>query len=170
MDKLQQEQQALLEYFDEEFGVVTLSDAQDIVHRFFVSDEKIQCPCCSQTVKRYKYKLHATLAAGLVDLVLKFGERNDWIHASEIAHGNNIGKAAHWGMIESKPNDDPKKKSSGLWRPTDHGAEFVLNTSHRVPSHVFLFNATIYGWSETTTNINEALGNRFDYQELMSEL
>jgi hypothetical protein len=170
MDKLQSEQQALLEHYEEEFGdVVTLADAQVVVHNHYTDKEGILCPCCSQQVRLYKYKLHSTLAAGLVDLVLKFGERDDWIHASEIAHGNNIGKAAHWGMIETKPNTDPTKRTSGLWKPTHHGANFVLDTSIRVPSHAFLFNAILIGWTDTTTNITEALGNRFDYQEMMDD-
>ena len=54
-----------------------------------------------------------------------------------------------------------------LYRPTLKGGKFVRNKI-TVPSHVILLRNEVIGWSETHINIEEALGEHFNYYELMN--
>ena len=51
--------------------------------------------------------------------------------------------------------------------PTSLGVQFV-ECSLKVPSHVHLYDNSVVGWSDKMVTVVEALGKRFDYQELMS--
>lgn len=53
-----------------------------------------------------------------------------------------------------------------MWKPTKKGIQFVENMI-QLPSHVFIFNNIVYGFSSTMTTIEESLGEKFDYTELM---
>ena len=64
-------------------------------------------------------------------------------------------------------HDDVKKKTSGLWRPTLAGLDFVDNKI-MVPSYCKLYNNKEYGFSPETINIIDALGKKFDYNELIN--
>jgi len=76
-------------------------------------------------------------------------------------------KLSYWGLIEGKPNeDDDTKRDSGFWRITPLGIDFV-NGKCSTCRHVFLYNKKRYGSSDETTTIKEALGDKFDYAELM---
>lgn len=131
------------------------------------------CPCCGQFVRIYKRKLNSIMAAFLIWLVRRdraSGESWQDIKAAPDnirSFGGDYAKLAHWGLVANKPNNDPSRRSSGLWRPTPKGVDFAL--AHRpVPSHVHLYNNEVIGFSERQVSIVEALGARFDYQELMS--
>ena len=75
-------------------------------------------------------------------------------------------KAAHWGLIEQKKNDDPAKRCSGLWRATARGKNFAHGLE-LIPTHVYLFDNKVVGFEGEETTIQRALGNRFNYEELM---
>ena len=100
------------------------------------------------------------------------GERPSvWTERHRYAPGvHNIFRhgAAHWGLAENKPNeDDPSKKHTGFWRITRRGRRFVQGRI-RIPSHVYLYDNERWGMTtETKVNIEDALGEPFDYQELM---
>lgn len=66
------------------------------------------------------------------------------------------------------PNDDPKKKASGFWRITDKGKQFADGII-KVQSRILVYNNTFQGFSDKSEliGIKEALGNKFDYSELM---
>ena len=71
-------------------------------------------------------------------------------------------------MKNPKENENPKIKSHGLWRITDKGISFVLNTSH-VCEKVKLYNNQAWGFDGSLINIKQALGNKFDYSELIND-
>jgi hypothetical protein len=82
--------------------------------------------------------------------------------------GGTLATLRHWKLIEQQeqPDGERSKKASGFWRPTELGVNFVRRMA-RVPSHVVLYNNEVEGFTETTTDIEEALGKHFDYAELM---
>ncbi len=81
--------------------------------------------------------------------------------------GGDYAKLRHWGLAELKPNDDdPSKKDSGLWRPTEKGRRFAYRQI-RVPRYVYLYKNKVMGFSEETISIEEALKVSFDYDDLM---
>lgn len=133
------------------------------------------CPCCGQVCKVYKRHINSPMARFLIWLVRSYEELPRWIHLKQFPMiqnrrgGGDYGKLVHWGLIEQKPNhDEPDKRTSGEWRPTPKGIEFV----HRrisVPDAVFLYDNIRQGFSDIKIDIDFALGQEFSYQELMSK-
>ena len=155
-------------------GVDTLQDAKERL--FSELGAGTTCPCCGQYARLYKRKLNRTMAKGLVWLVRASGPGGlAWVDYGAIGPrwlqktGGTLATLEHWGLIEAKPNrTDPAKRCSGIWRPRAEGVRFVKGEV-RVPAKVHLYNNAIMGWSKETVNIEEALGEPFDYQEMMNE-
>lgn len=142
-------------------------------------EQGVDCPCCGQHVQLYDYKLFATSARALILLYRLTKERPDeYFHISEYAEADRgKSRAPHfaelrfWGLISKQSNTDPAKKSSGYWKITTKGKEFVDGTI-TVPSRILVYNNRFKGFSDKSTDIdiNEALGNKFNFAELMGRL
>jgi hypothetical protein len=141
-------------------------------------EKGLRCPCCGQWVQRYAYSLHSGMARVLIlvyhaDKINLMEGGDGWIHVENylVDVGVKIkgvhGKLRHWGLLEQKPNDDPKKHDSGIWRITDKGRQFVEGTI-LVPKKVLMYNERFLGFDGEDISIRQALGKRFDYTELMN--
>ena len=75
----------------------------------------------------------------------------------------------HWELIEEvkeeKPDGNPR---GGFYKITEAGIDFV-DKNFFVPKYVFLYNNTVQGFSVEKISIIDALGDKFNYDELMSE-
>lgn len=136
--------------------------------------EGITCPCCGQLCKLYRRSLNSGMTRSLIWLV-RYQEWSgeEWIdvpkHAPRyVLASREMGKLVHWGLAEDKPNDDDRQRTSGMWRPTKKGIAWVY-MEVTVPSHVLLYNNQLYGFSGQPVNVQEALGQRFDYETLMHD-
>jgi hypothetical protein len=145
----------------------------------YVNTGKIQgvyCPCCHQYVKLYRRKLNASMAMALLYIYLEhFKTAEDWIHVEELLI-KRIFKSSHdwalmrfWKLIEQDEAAEEHKKTNGKWRITDRGMAFVNDTRVRIPKSILICNNKFEGFSEDDTNIREALGEEFDYEELMNQ-
>lgn len=150
-----------------------LREAQQFVVARRDSRDGVICPCCEQRAQLYRRKFSAAMARGLIWLYGQGADRR-WIHVSERAprwvlqFGGYFALMRHWGLIEQQTYEDTDKRTSGCWRITPLGVEFVLKR-RTIPSHVHLYANRVVGWSETGMNIGDALGARYDYAELMGE-
>lgn len=149
----------------------TVNEMRDELFEKLGNGEQLPCPVCSQNCKLYKRKLNAMQAVFLCWLVNRFRDNGGcWINVPKEYKrniGGEYGKLAHWELIELKPNDDdPSKRTSGLWRPTLKGIDFV-NEVQTVPKYIYLYNNLLHKVSKEQTTIREALGDKFDYEELM---
>jgi hypothetical protein len=113
------------------------------------------------------------MAATLVWVVKEYERTGDWVYVQQnapryVIRSNEIGKLVHWKLVVQKPNEDPTKRCSGLWRPTKKGRSFVYQKIS-VPSHVYLYNNQLEGFTDKLVDVVGALGKRFNYAELMSE-
>lgn len=150
----------------------TLSEAIEYVDNNL--EKGIECPCCGQYCRLYKRKLNATMAVGLVRMYLEYKtDPREWLHLPTMAKkyheimSREWAMTRWWGLSEEKPNpDDPKKRCSGYWRLTQKGTLFVVSLV-TIPKHVYLFNNSLFAVSDEVTTIEEALGDRFNYAELM---
>ena len=130
-----------------------------------------ECPCCGASNKVYKRKLSSTMTATMC-AISTIGEEGEWVHLSSVPrrliHGGEVAQLQHWKLLEQKRNDNTRKRRSGMWRLTPKGYAFVRRKL-RVPSHAFVCapGDRLLGWEITTTGVVEALGNHFDYEELM---
>lgn len=137
-------------------------------------DKGILCPCCNQFVKKYKRKLHHSMALTLIYLCRYDRRAYNWIDVKDFLRQYKLKNThdwtllKHWGLIHEKPKDETSKtRTSGYWKITEKGYLFMENKI-RVPERIILLNNDFLGYSENTTDIKEALGNYFNYEELMN--
>lgn len=135
-------------------------------------EQGTECPCCGQFVKRYRRTITASMAHSLI--VFSESEIGEWVHAQKFFHskgymyagGGDFPKLRHWDLIEKKQGKgDDGNPSNGMYRITAGGRLFVDGET-RISKHVFLYNQKILRRSEETVSIQEALGNKFDYNEV----
>lgn len=152
----------------------TLAQARAYLKQGATSSEGVGCPCCGRLAKVYKRKLHTEMALFLIGLVKKYKKTRDWINVRDVIPGGDKSAKAssdgaylvHWRLIEPQPKPEGGKRQ-GFYRPTDRGIQFA-EKKIRVPSHVALFDNKVVGWNDKLVYIDEALGDKFDYEELMS--
>ena len=150
----------------------TIQQAKDFLAENF--DEGEDCPCCGQMVKRYKYNLFATSAMALIDLYKLEKETGVFFHhISKFAEARKgRARASHfaelrfWGLAHPMDKKTATENSSGMWRMTDLGRAFVERRTG-VPKSVMVFNNKFQGLTGEIINIKQALGNKFDYEEVM---
>jgi 5-methylcytosine-specific restriction protein A len=145
----------------------------DLHARFKDGDMHI-CPVCDKKCKIYKRKLNSQMAIFLIKMVRESGVAREWVDVRDILNSSAGGKNSsdgtylrHWGLIEGMPSEeDGSSSNSGVWRPTDRGIAFA-ERSVTVLKHVYLYNNRRLGFGDEQTDIIEALGAKFDYEELM---
>lgn len=129
------------------------------------------CPTCGRHAQIYRRKFHSSMALQLIQLH-RLGGAKDYIHASKlimpgVTGSGDFSKAKYWGLIHPKPaTDEEPGKASGMWILSDAGEQFVRGTL-RIPSEVLVFDDRVEGQSAETISIQEALGSKFNYHELM---
>ena len=76
---------------------------------------------------------------------------------------------AKWGLAETlNASEGDAGRTSGAWLPTKLGMDFVL-CGVKVPKHLYIYNNQVVAASEERCDVIEALGNDFDYAELMAK-
>ena len=126
----------------------------------------VECPCCGQFAKEYRRKLNSAMALYLIRLCKLTG---GYHHISEIGlvtGGGDFAKLKYYGFIEEEINENTAKRTSGVWKLTPEGRAFARNES-TVTSHFRIYNSKLLGFSGEQINIIDALGQRFNYEELM---
>lgn len=125
------------------------------------------CPVCGQFVKVYQRKIYANVARQLIQIYRLGGDERRFVHVKELNDAREFQVSQHWGLVEAKPNeDDPSKRTLGYWRLTERGLDFVLRRT-TVEKYVFIKNNRVLGCSKEVVGIDEALGAKFNYEELM---
>jgi len=152
------------------FNALKLEKAQLLMAEEMV-DEGTHCPCCGRWSKVNGRPFNSTMARGLIWLARKAGAERRWVDIPKeaprwLVKSNQISITAHWGFVEAKESTDPKKKTTGLWRPTPRGVGFAKGRI-KVRQRVHTFNNQVVGWSGPEVDVKEALGKNFDYAEVM---
>jgi len=127
-----------------------------------------RCPACDRLVKSYRRAMNADMARFLILLCREYlaNPPGTFVDIRTISvRGGDYAKLTHWGLVEQAHNDDPAKRSSGLWRPTPRGLAFAQGTATE-PGHVVLLDNQVQGFTEDRVNIWEALGTHFDFEAL----
>jgi len=136
-------------------------------------DKGAHCEICAQYVRMYKKRLSSTAVLMMIRLYwLEENTSEPYHHLNDLMRGFSISgcgdfaTSRFWGLVKEMPNDDPKKKASGMWSLTENGKKFV-NKEVRVKSHAKIYNAKCYGLVGDYIDVKEALKKKFDYEELM---
>lgn len=123
----------------------------------------VTCPACEQFAKAYPRTLSSIMAYGLTQLWKLGGE--DYHHVPSIPRERGeTAKLVHWGLVESDP-----ERRRGWWRVTPKGVAF-LKEEIAVPRRVLLYNRQFVGWDGGDWRIKDALGTKFDYDEIMAPI
>lgn len=134
------------------------------------TDKPQTCPCCDQTVKLYKRTINSTTAYDLIHFEKRVAD-GEYMHIKHIntsaAGGGDFAKLRLWGLIEEKFNESTGKRSSGYWRITQKGRDFV-NAKVMVRKYALIYNGKFLGFDGGMVTIKDSLGKHFDYAELMS--
>lgn len=157
----------------------TIKQAKEFLRANF--SKGCKCPACGQRVMLYKRKINSGMALFLIGLYRLDKRQQDSVPGmisreffsnKQIMKEMNINTSSldysvlrHFGLIEPRVSEDGKK-DSGYWKITHLGFMFVKHGKEH-PKYVFLFNNKRQGFSEEKTTINQALGDKFDFQELM---
>jgi hypothetical protein len=151
------------------------------------AEQGIECPCCGQFVKLYRRKFNCAMARVLLSIYRwtekKLAETSDfgaeWLHVPGhlLKHKlprSDEAKMTLWGLLESMQGErQDGSRRNGYYRITDLGKRFARNEV-RLPKYVWIYNQRPFGFSDgkvrpnETISIIEALGESFDYRELMS--
>jgi hypothetical protein len=84
----------------------------------------------------------------------------DW-HVGALTKEREETKLAFWGLVELDP------KVRGLRRVTQHG-ESWLRGQTRVPKYAYAYDGACLAHAGEEITVKDALGKKFDYDELMS--
>ena len=130
--------------------------------------EGVECPCCGQLAKVYRRKLYSSMAYALITIYGAKGDGEGWLHVpsllngkGSVSRGGDFAKLVYWGLLE------PHKEGKGYYRITARGRDFV-ECRCAVPAAVFVFDGELLNHDvEQMVTINEALGTKFNYEELM---
>lgn len=124
------------------------------------------CPACGNYVRIWRRSMISTNAADLIRLVRLYDGRP--LHVREFSQQRNGNFAAlvYWGLILPSESTDEKKRRSGYWRPTPRGKEWARGEM-KVPRYILTRDGHLHGYEGPFINVVEALGRRFDYQELL---
>lgn len=132
----------------------------------------VACPCCGQFVKLYRRTLYDRMAFGLIRLYgLSGGIPGKPFHVREIyndEHPGDFAKLAYWDLIEEQIRPGTNKKSSGEWVLTEQGRAFVEGGT--VSKAVYIYNNLLYRTDPEQIKIKQALGEKYDYAELMNSI
>lgn len=133
------------------------------------------CPACTQHYQEYKRFFTGGMARSLIWL-LHVSEKfdDDYIHVErkappEILNVRSWDKIEAWGCVIRAPNDDDSKRCSGLWKITDKGRAFAQGRI-QVWEHGWFLMGKPQAWSIERRTVREALGKKFNYEELMNPI
>jgi hypothetical protein len=153
----------------------TLKEAQQELRENW--EQGINCECCGQYVKLYRRRYNKTMAYGLIILYRlhqqhgfdKWFKMNEEITKLNIPSSNiEYSKNGYWDLMEQRGNSETTKKTSGLWRITNKGIDFLLGHI-QIEAILWIFNNKARRKSIEKISYKDALDVKFNYEKLMNE-
>lgn len=147
--------------------VTTLAEAKKILRDNWESG--VDCPCCGQRVKKYRRNLTTSMMLGLIDLYKKAdGTVTKGVHIKDIHHvnGGEFAQMKRWGLIDDEFYDGSEKRTSGMWHLTYQGKLFAEGKDV-APAYVYTYNGKTIEVAPRQVSIRQAIGKKFNYQEMM---
>jgi len=146
------------------WGDMTLSEAREWQRRH--AEEGERCLCCTQMVKIYKRKLHATMAVTAIKLYRAGGE-HEYIHGPSLpGDTHEISQLSWWRLADEELTRREDGGRAGYWRLTPVGVDFILGRC-TIRKYARVYDGRCLGLHGEPVTIYDALGDRFDYGELM---
>lgn len=134
-------------------------------------DEGARCPCCGQHAKVYKRSIHASMAVGLLHMYRAGPAHHPYSlreHVPASLGRGDVAKLRYWGLLVPAELPTHGSRREGDYMVTRNGLLW-LRDALAVPKYVRVYDSERLGepfgepWG-----IRDALGEKFDYEELMS--
>lgn len=143
---------------------MTIREARDILREHL--DEGIRCPCCGQNAEIYQRKIHTTLARALITLY-RNSSPGQFVHTASLpGDTHEISQLSWWGLIEEERIRREDGGRAGWWRVVPHGVNWVMART-TVPKYARVYDSDCIGLTGDQVTIQDALGSKFNYRELM---
>ena len=130
----------------------------------------VQCPCCGQRAQVYRRSIHSAMARDLIACYRQFGV-GEWFDLTAIVGKRGTGdvtKLRYWGLMEQMPGErEDGSKRTGCWRILPRGADYVRSRV-RVQKYAYVYDGEAIRFDGPLVSIHDALGEKFDYRELMA--
>lgn len=152
---------------DQSFEETTIAEARAYVNSGL--RKGVKCPCCTQYCKVYQRQIHSTMSRMLISL-FRLGQ--GYHHLNDIMSVKNgwgdFAKLAYWGLIEEMVDTGIKDgRTTGYWRITSKGIQFVLREIP-LPKYAEVYNGRLLRVIGDDVFIDQTLGHKFNYRELMA--
>lgn len=146
---------------------MTLREARDKLRELLINDNALNCPCCTQRAQVYKRQIHASMARELIK-AYRIVTPGSFFRAFDVRQhsAGDFAKLSYWGLIEEEKARREDGGRSGWWCVTSKGEAFIRGHIV-VPKICRVYNGKALGFREPLISIRDALGKRFDYDELM---
>lgn len=158
--------------------MITLAEARTK----FMSEAQKQgstCPCCNRFGKIYRRKINSGMSAVLI-LLYHHRAQSSFHHVPTLINSEtpaavaaairgDFAKLRYWDLLEEQAlrvGESVVKRTSGKWRITDEGVQFVEGTLS-VPKYVLVYNSEAFRTDGEYVSIHDTLRNKFSYAELM---
>ena len=135
------------------------------------ADDGYPCPCCHRLIKRYRRCLNSNMALTLIHLY-KSGIR-DWVHVEKFLFKNKLPRSGDfhklvlWGLLDKMEGErEDGSPRNGYYKLNGKAIMFVEGKMS-VPKTAKILNGTFEGFEGEQITIKDALGNKFNYQDLM---
>jgi len=140
--------------------------------RHTIENDGGYCPICERWGKINARSINRTMARSLLWLCHAKKDEDGWVHVpkkgpSYVTTTNQLPSLRWWNLIERKPSDDPSKKHSGYWRPTELAYKFIKGDV-KVPKKVYVYNTQVEMISPNEVYFHECFKDDFDYREVMN--
>ena len=131
------------------------------------------CQNCGSYVKRYRRSFNGNMALALLLLckfnIRKFVKVEDFLIKNGQKRCGDFSYLTHYGFLEKQiGNREDGSGRNGYYRITDAGIDFAMGRSTAAAKFIML-HGKCQGFEGDQINIRQALGKKFDYDELMGK-
>jgi hypothetical protein len=144
---------------------MTLGEARALLADEIYAENWQDCHLCGRLVKVWPIQLNANMARGLIAIWRENG--TGYVHVPSLkTAGHEESKAEYWGLISEEPSRRADGGRPGWWRLAPLGVRFIHGQAY-VPQTAHRYDGETVGHSGPAIGIQDALGKRFNWRELM---
>ena len=142
---------------------MTLGEAREKLRK--MAEEGTTCPLCTQNVKVWRRKIHASMAVLLIRMWR--AAQGDWVYLPDLPQKSRDGAGlAYWGLIVEATEKREDGGRAGWWKITPPGVNWVLARA-TVPKYARVYDGRMLNLLGEPVTIQDALGTKFNYRDLM---
>jgi hypothetical protein len=131
-------------------------------------EDGIKCPCCDQLAKVYRRQIYSTMVRQIIKLY-RAGAATRYVHVPTVIgyNGGDVCKLRYWGLIEEQDETRTDGGRAGNWRLTELGVAWIKGEV-TVPKYALIYDGRCLALEGDPVNIQNSLGKKFNYYELMA--